>query len=367
MAAPPIYNRDGQQEVEGAIQMAVYRRKGSRFWQGEYYVNGKQVQFSTRATNERAAEKVLALRVADVVRGEFVPQVKITLSKLWEEYFALAKVSKRSWLRDEQIMKHLGTVFGAMLLPDIGVRQIEPYKSLRLDEGASPATVNRELALLKHLFNEADRMGHFRGRNPMKAIKFLREDNLKVRTVSEAEEGALMDCCLPYQQDLMRFALNTGLRLGDIIDLQWKEVDWERRTVRVLVRKARKMQEVPLNVDALSVVQAAHAAKKKSEFVFYNPMTGEPWKDLWLGLKKACRRAGIEDVTWHTFRHTFATRLLRAGVSIVTVKTLLGHSSTKVTERYLHETFEDGQRAVELIARGSDKVVTVSVDVKKSA
>ena len=43
MAAPPIYNRDGQQEVEGAIKMAVYRRKGSRFWQGEYYVNGKPV------------------------------------------------------------------------------------------------------------------------------------------------------------------------------------------------------------------------------------------------------------------------------------------------------------------------------------
>ena len=60
--------------------MAVYRREGSKFWQGEYYVNGKQVQFSTRAKTKPAAEKVLALRVSEVLRGEFVPQEKITLS-----------------------------------------------------------------------------------------------------------------------------------------------------------------------------------------------------------------------------------------------------------------------------------------------
>lgn len=347
--------------------MAVYRRKGSRFWQAEYYVNGKQVQFSTRATNKPAAEKVLALRVADVLRGEFVGQTKITLLKLWEEYFELAKVSKRSWRRDEQIMKHLSPMFGAMLLQNISVGQIERYKSVRLDEGASPATVNRETALLKHLFNEADRRGYYCGRNPMKAVKFLPEDNLKVRTVSEAEEGALMKCCLPYQQDLVRFALNTGLRLGDIVGLKWKEVDWERRTITVQVRKTRRMQELPLNVDALSVVRAADAVRKQSEFVFYNPMTGEPWKDLWLGFKKACRKAGIEAVTWHTFRHTFATRLLRAGVSFMTVKRLLGHSSSKITERYVHETFEDDRRGVESIARGSDNVVTVGADLKKSA
>jgi ubiquinol-cytochrome c reductase cytochrome b/c1 subunit len=75
---------------------------------------------------------------------------------------------------------------------------------------------------------------------------------------------------------------------------------------------------------------------RKCEYVFYNPETGGQWKDLWFGLKKACRKAGLNDVTWHTFRHTFASRLTRSGVDIVTVKELLGHANISVTMRYAH-------------------------------
>jgi len=102
------------------------------------------------------------------------------------------------------------------------------------------------------------------------------------------------------------------------------------------------------------------------EYVFYNPETGGQWKDLWLGLKKACRKAGLKDVTWHTFRHTFASRLTRNGADLVTMKELLGHSSVSVTMRYAHTNCEAKRRAVGLIARNSAKMVTLPVLKQKA-
>ena len=170
---------------------------------------------------------------------------------------------------------------------------------------------------------------------------------------------ALIKCCSPYLQDLVLFALNTGLRLGEILNLKWDEVDLENSAIQMLVRKNRRMLELPLNEAARSVVKSWHGIRK-CDYVFYNPEAGEQWKDLWLGLKKACRKAGLRDVTWHTFRHTFASRLTRKGADLVTVKELLGHSSIAVTMRYAHTNRDAKTNAVRLLNVSSDKVVTIA-------
>ena len=77
--------------------------------------------------------------------------------------------------------------------------------------------------------------------------------------------------------------------------------------LRVIVRKNRRMLEMLLNDNAFAVVSGWHGIRK-CEHVFYNPETGGQWKDLWLGLKKACGKAGLAEITWHTLRHTSATR-----------------------------------------------------------
>jgi hypothetical protein len=94
---------------------------------------------------------------------------------------------------------------------------------------------------------------------------------------------------------------------------------------------------------------------RKSDLVFYNPETGGQWKDLWLGLKKACRKAGLSnDVTWHTFRHTFASRLNGSGADLVTVQEILGHSDIKTTMRYAHTNREAKTNAVRRLGGSSD-------------
>jgi integrase len=336
--------------------MALYRRKEAGIWYADYYANGERIQESTGTTNRREAEKFLARRTAAIERGEYAKPVRIMLSEFGERYIEYAKTNKRAWRRDQQMMTHLNAALGSMQLGDIGPFKIERYKIDRVKK-ASPGTVNREIALLKHMFNLADQWGFFRGRSPMKGIKFLAENNLKFRFVTEAEEAKLLGHASPYLQDLIVFAINTGFRLGEILNLKWEEVDLEQATVRTLVRKTQQMIDMPLNDEAERVVRGWKGIRK-GEYVFYNPETGAQWKDLWLGLKKACRKAGLDGITWHTFRHTFASRLTRAGVDLVTVKELLGHSTISTTMRYAHTNRDAKMRAVRLLGVSSDKVVT---------
>ena len=116
------------------------------------------------------------------------------------------------------------------------------------------------------------------------------------------------------------------------------------------MKKKRVMLEMPLNDQAMKIVKAWQGMRK-NQWVFYHPETGHQFKDLWLGLQKACKKAGVENVTWHTFRHTFATRLNRRGVDIVTVKELLGHSDIKMTIRYAHSNRDEKIRAVKCLGR----------------
>lgn len=194
------------------------------------------MQESTGTVNRREAEKFYALRISEIERGVYTRPVKITVSEFGDKYLEYAKVNKRSWTRDEQIIGHLTRFFGPTVLCDIGPLLIEKYKLQRV-QSVSPATINREIALLKHLFNMAERWGFYRGRNPVRDVKFLAEDNLQFRVLSEVEEEASLSACSQYLRDLVSFAINTGLRLSEILHLKWEEVDLEGGMIQMLVRK----------------------------------------------------------------------------------------------------------------------------------
>ena len=118
--------------------------------------------------------------------------------------------------------------------------------------------------------------------------------------------------------------------------------------------------------DAAAAVVEAWRGMRKCDYVFYNPSTGERFKDVRTSLKAACRRAGVKGVSWHTLRHTFASRLLRDGTDLVTVKELLGHSTVLTTMRYAHTDREAKLRAVRRLNRATDtKAVTVPVSLGK--
>lgn len=334
--------------------MALYRR--GQIWYADYYANGERIQESTGTANRRQAEKFMALRISEVERGVFARPLRISLNDFGERYMEHARTHKRSWIRDRQMLGHLQGFFGNAMLADITPLRVEGYQQARAKD-VSPATVNRELALLKHMLNLSERWGLHQGPNPVRFVRFLREDNYRLRTLSAEEERALLARCPAYLQDMVLFAINTGLRCGDVFDLKWEEVDLENKGLNLIMGKTQRPLEVPLN-DAACDTLKSWAAMKKCPFVFYNLATGDRFRDLKAGLNKAVKEAGLSDVSWHTFRHTFASRLTGNGVDIVTVKELLGHSTITVTMRCAHTNREMKERAVKS-ASGSYKPVTV--------
>lgn len=221
-----------------------------------------------------------------------------------------------------------------------------------------PATSNREMALLKHMFNMAERWGEHQGQNPVRLVRFLPEDNLRSETLSDEQEKALCLASPPYLREMIVFAINTGLRTSDIFNLQWMEVDIEQKRLKKIFKKSAKRLSLPLNDAAFGVIEA-RCGNQHGPYVFYNPMTGDKFKDVKGALAAAVKRSGLNKVTWHMFRHTFASRLTRDGVDIVTVKELLGHANISTTMRYAHSNDDAKRRAVERLNGTGNKVVAI--------
>jgi integrase len=212
--------------------------------------------------------------------------------------------------------------------------------------------------LLKRMFNLAITWDLFLGLNPVRKVKFFREFNIGLRVLSPEEEEKLLQNAIPYLQDLIRFALNTVLRVGEIFSLRWSNADLQRGILAVFASETQTIREIPINAETRKVLEAWKLSKK-NEGVFYNPQTGKPFVDLKTGFALACEKSGISGVTWHTLRHTFASRLVKSGVDIVTVKELLGHSSISVTMRCAHTNIESKRAAVAKLDGFGDNLVTV--------
>ena len=343
---------------EGEPQMGIYRR-GNVWWIDYYDQNRMRVQESSYSSNRRVAQDLLSVRESEILRGVFKRPVKISFGDFSQKYMEYAKTNKRSWLRDEQMLKHLHGYFGTQRdLSGITPVDIEGYK-LKRRAKVSGATVNRELALLKRMFNLAITWDFFFDLNPVRKVKFFKEFNTGARIVSPEEEEKLIRNAAPFMQDLIQFGLNTGLRIGEIFSLRWSSVDMHKGILNILAQKTGKTRVVPLNTEARRVLET-WAMGKKNDFVFYNHETGKPFVDLKTGFALACRKAAITDVSWHTLRHTFASRLLDRGVDIVTVQQLLGHSTVTVTMRYTHTNLDSKRAAVAKLVSFGDNLVTVA-------
>jgi integrase len=127
-------------------------------------------------------------------------------------------------------------------------------------------------------------------------------------------------------------------------------VDLENHAIRIPKTKSGRIRIVNINAILSSVLQTLKSTNGSSLLLFPNPKTGLALKSVRTAFKAACRRAEIKGLRFHDLRHTFASRLVRMGVDLITVKEILGHSSVTTTERYTHTLQEQKQRAVDLLA-----------------
>jgi integrase len=212
----------------------------------------------------------------------------------------------------------------------------------------APATRNRYQAAFSLIF----RVGVDNGKialNPASRIKCKAEDNEVVRYVSKEEEERLVAVIKgnwPHYLEAFLIAVHTGMRSSAQFNLTWRDVYLEQRHIRRKKTGGKKMPPLPLN----SVAYAAFLSLKDKTggkgFVFLNTK-GERLRESRDWFEPAIKLAKIEDYTWHCNRHTFASRLVMAGVDIRTVAQLMGHRTIQMTMRYAHLAPEHNQGAVE--------------------
>lgn len=324
--------------------MGVY--KVGNIWYIDYYAEGRRVR-EPASKRKAEAEEMLEARKTDIKRGEFrLPgKRKIKFEKFADEYLEYAKVNKKSWMRDEISLKHLLPHLRGLVLSKINPRHIEDYKRKRLDK-VKPATINRELTLLKSMFSLAKKW-KYANENPVKEVKFFQERQYIMRILDKEEINRLIDESNSHLRSIIILSLNTAMRKGEILNLHWKDIDFIEHYIYIKETKSNVMRKIPMN----SVVAATlKNIKRENDFVFPGPRTGERYSDIFYPFKQACKKAGIKDMRFHDLRHTAATLMVMGGIDLVTVKEILGHSSIEMTMRYAHPTPENKRKAVNVLA-----------------
>ncbi len=261
-----------------------------------------------------------------------------------------AKVNKKSWRDDKYRLKKLKEFFKDAELSEITPLMLENFRASRLNEGNTKSTTNRHMALLKKMFNLAIDWGYLK-ENPVNKVKlFSEKDNFRERVLTEEEEKRLLDKSSGYVKSIVIIALNTGMRLGEILSLKWSQVDFSSKKIRVEKTKSGKIRFININTPLLNEFLKLRSSRNQKSYLFFNTETGKPLTTVKKAFKSACGRAKIEGLRFHDLRHTFASRLNAKGVDIETIRSFLGHCDITVTQRYTHSNQELRRRAVELLA-----------------
>ncbi len=347
--------------------MGVY--KVGNNWYIDFYMEGKRYKESVGPVNRTIAKEKLVIRKREVIQGQYKPKAaQVPFEKMKEQYLEYSEANKKpsSCARDDSSMKHLERYFSGKRLSDIAPFLIEKYKVQRQGEKAAPATINRELGCLRHMFNMAIKWGKSQ-KNPVREVRFLKEPKEKDRILSPEEEKKLLAAVRAghkagHLEPIIITALNTGMRKGEILRLKWANVDFGNAYIIVDGTKTGEIRKVPMN---RALTETLKRVKKTSscEYVFSD---GEnPYGDVKTGWWTALTNAGIEGFRFHDLRHTFGSRLGMAGVDIKTIQELMGHKDIKMTMRYSHPTPEHKRRAVEILDRSHTSFHTTPERAKR--
>lgn len=324
-------------KAKGARTLADYRRAEAE---------------ALNAINAGKWGKQLKPKLKDFIREQYLPWAKI--------HHKPSNHQSDRWRSDVLI-----AAFGKLRLDEITAFAIEKFKRERMtaktkhDKVRAPASVNHELTLLSAILSLAIEQGHLET-NPCRKVKKLRLNNRRHRYLTDDEETRLLRACFGRRQHLaplIRLALHTGMRRGELLKLTWRDVDLSRDHLHVRDPKNGRDRTLPINPEARVTLMALSPGSAEDRLFDFDKVD-RAWQT-------ACRIAEIEGLHFHDLRHTFATRLADAGADAFTIAALLGHTTIQMTSRYTHATDQGKVQALENLANRCKIVATPERGVVK--
>lgn len=324
----------------------IYKRGKS--WHVQYLEDGKLVQRSLKTHSKRLAEIKLGEIRLNKERGmlglgrrprsseqafsDFERDVFDKKSPPWQKRLRQLFRPFRGWVAESTEVS----------ATDLNPSDIERFIQYRRDQ-VSAKTLNEELAVIRRFFRWA-KTREYVNKDPTESVERLRQDPKPIRIFSDTEIRLIMKHATPTHRPFYQLLLCTGLRDGELRNLEWQDVDLIHRMLFVRLKedwqpKTRRNRAVPLAAEAFDLLTSL---PRKGTYVF-STRTGKKWvppRQPWVDLVERIKRTeGVDlhgQVSLHTFRHTFATYCLMQGLDIKTVSEFLGHTSVRMTEKYLH-------------------------------
>jgi integrase len=320
---------------------ALYKRAGSKNWMMAVTVAGRQHCKSTHTSNRRLAKSLLARWETEVFEGRFqLIKTNAPTFEEWGNQFLSTIRHPKTRSRYASSVNVMKPRFGKLRLSQITPDLIDDFKDDRLARGTGPATVNRDLAVLRRMLRIAERR-RFIARTPFAEVELLEERSIrrKPHIATIEEEERILKTADPHIRVLTVLLLETGLRSNsEALVLKWEDIDFASDAIRVRESKTLAgIRSIPLSgrCRAELIAWRRRLGPEFSPYVF--PNTRNPERHLtqirrsWT---KALKSAGIAYFWLYNLRHTFASRLSAAGVTDLFVAQMIGHSSPSIVQTY---------------------------------
>jgi|SRR5215213_5461119 len=346
--------------------MNVYKRDKSGPYWFRFNYQGRQIRRSSGVYDKEDAKDMASAYRTQLVKGEVglekpkrIPAFSKAMADFLEwseqEHQAHPNTHRRYITSSKALLRY----FGHTLLDRIKSDDIEKYKTWRARQKKAPAekkstkpakatkrlrpaTTNRELACLKHLFSRNDSLIP---QNPVRKVKFLEEDNDQLRVLTREEEARYLLAASQPLQDIARIMVETGMRPEEVYRIRRENVHIEQGYLLVPFGKTKAARrKVWLSPTAITVV-VTRLEKAKGKYLFpgrapagMKPEDAGPIVKVNAAHTATVRRCKVAHFTLYSLRHTWATRAAESGVDLVTLAAMLGHSKINLVLRYAHPT-----------------------------
>jgi site-specific recombinase XerD len=342
--------------------MATLQKRGNT-WQLDYCVNGRRVR-KCLGTNKRLAELYKNDIEVKVARNDLGFDIKDapyqTLQKEFHSYcktHIAPSTSKRYNAILDNFNRFLSSEYPHVSkVSQFKSKLFEDFKSFRKAEEAANRTINAEMIVIRMMFRLAVKWGMI-GKNPSDGITKLKVPSKNApRFLSQEECRKLLEQSPEWLRPIFYAFLNTGMRKSELENLEWSDIDFDRRKVKISVKEdwapKTNEREIPVNDGLLKVLKEQKNKWGVGRYVFPDEDGEKIYKNRLLrAIKSLAKKLKLgDDVNVHTLRHTFASQLVMKGVDLATVKQLLGHSDIETTMIYSHLTDEHVDKAVDKLS-----------------